>query len=94
MAHVIKHNGGRKTVLLNPAEKGLRYSRELRNNTNQKGESLTKDQRSYRSGYLDARRDNADAYSYNKAKANGTLAEWRAKKKARRARRSRSKKSN
>ena len=84
---IFDKQGNKKTVLLNPSEKGQRYSRELKKGTNHKGQTLNEKQRAYRGGYLDARRDNADAYRYNKAKRDGTLDSWRAEKKARRARR-------
>ena len=60
---------GREIVLLNPSEKGQRYALELRENFSGKtGETLTKAQRSYRSGYLDARKDSAKAWKHNQKK--------------------------
>lgn len=63
--------------MLNPAEKGRKYSAELKagiratNNhevkrdKNGKKITLTKSQRSWRSGYLTALKDNAKAYKSN-----------------------------
>jgi len=64
-----KNKEGKTVTLLNPAEKGQLYARELKDNYNPKtGYELTHTQRSYRSGYLDARKDNAKAYKHNKEK--------------------------
>ncbi len=69
MSVKIKRKDGSTCVLLNPAERGALYARELKDNYNPRsGNELTKTQRTYRSGYLDARKDNAKAYKYNKAK--------------------------
>ncbi len=69
MAVKVKNRQGRTVTLLNPAEKGQLYSRELKDNYNARtGDGLTRTQRSYRSGYLDARKDNAKAYKYNQKK--------------------------
>lgn len=65
---VIKKDGSTVT-LLNPAEKGQLYARELKDNYNPRtGNELSKTQRSYRSGYLDARKDSAKAWKHNKEK--------------------------
>ncbi len=66
-----KTKRGKEVTLLNPAEKGRKYASELKNGqryTNQ-GElkvdkdsnpmSLSREQRAYRSGYLDSRKDSA-----------------------------------
>ena len=65
---------GSNFTLLNPGGKGKKYSKELKTNTaytndgrvkkNNKGKtvSLTKQQRAYRAGYLQARVDAAKAY--------------------------------
>lgn len=69
MAVKITLKNGRPALLLNPSEKGQKYAAELGANfSGNTGETLTKAQRAYRSGYLDARRDNAKAYKYNKKK--------------------------
>ena len=63
MSSVVKTNSGKKIVLLNPAEKGKRYSRQLRNGcVSETGEVLTDSGKSFRRGDLTARRDNAEAY--------------------------------
>ena len=65
---------GKGVMLLNPSEKGLKYSLELKTNcalTNRgkrkkdkygKNIKLTKAQRSYRAGYLDHQKDSNRAY--------------------------------
>ena len=69
MAVTVINRKGQTITLLNPSEKGQLYARELKDNYNPRtGDGLTKGQRAYRSGYLDARKDNAKAYKHNKAK--------------------------
>lgn len=64
MAHVIKTKKGNKIVLLNPAEKGKRFARQIKSGVVQEtGEVLTKEDKKYRAGYLDARKDSANAYN-------------------------------
>lgn len=64
MAMNVKTKKGRK--FYTPAAKGEKYAFELKNNYNAStGETLSKNARAYRSGYLDARSDNAKAYKYN-----------------------------
>ena len=70
----------RGRTLLNPQEKGLKAADELRNNimlTNEgnikfdnfgKPQKLTKEQRAYRSGYLDARKDSAKCWKAQQKK--------------------------
>ena len=68
MVKVVNRNG-QTVTLYNPAEKGSIYAFELKNSYSTKtGESLTRAQRAYRSGYLDSRKDNGRAYKHNKAK--------------------------
>lgn len=62
MAKVIQSKSGKKIVLLNPAEKGKRFSRQLKSGKGFNGEKLTASQRAFRSGYLAARSDSAKAY--------------------------------
>lgn len=63
MAKVIRHKSGKKVVLLNPAEKGKRYARQLKSGfVSETGEKLTKVDRAFRRGYLTARSDNAKAF--------------------------------
>ena len=77
MAIKIKRNG--KTItLLNPAEKGEKYAKELRlgkkftndgtvkKDKNGKAIKLSKKERAYRGGYLDGRNDNAKAFKSKK----------------------------
>lgn len=69
MAVKVTNRNGQTVTLLNPAEKGELYAREFKDNYNPRtGDALTKGQRAYRSGYLDARKDNAKAWKHNKAK--------------------------
>ena len=61
MAFKTKNN----IILRNPSEKAKRYSRQLRNNrVAETGKTLSKEDRAYRGGYLDARKDNAKAYCH------------------------------
>ena len=80
MAFVTKSKSGKRIALLNPAEKGRKYSLELKHkkgltnfgkrklDKNGYTKRLTKEQLSYRAGYLDARKDSAKAYKSNKKK--------------------------
>ncbi len=75
---LFKNARGKKVVLLNPAEKGVKYATELKNNvkltntgickTDKKGRcrKLSKAERAYRSGYLQSRKDSANAYLSSK----------------------------
>lgn len=78
MATIIS-KGGKKITLLNPSEKGRKYADELRNGVRQRNDGLlkvdsvfgkpvrlTKAQRAYRAGYLDARNDNAKCFNAKK----------------------------
>lgn len=101
MAVTVKDKRGNTRRLFSPADKGRMAAKSLKEGkkynprTNSfDGKALDQKDRAYYKGYLAARQDSADAYRYNKAKADGTLDSYRAEKKARRARRSRSKKSN
>lgn len=69
----ILRNDGKLITLLNPSEKAEKFADELKMNTHYTNDSkikadkfgnasLTKAQRAYRSGYLDARKDSAKAY--------------------------------
>ena len=78
--HLVNDFDGRKFTALNPSGKGAKYAKELKDgkrvtnsgspklNVNGKQMSLTKEQRAFRSGYLQARKDSANAY---KAKNGG-----------------------
>lgn len=75
MAVTALNKKGRKVTLLNPSEKGKKYAMELKTNVpqtnngllkvNQNGEirSLSKAQRAYRAGFLDAQKASAKAYN-------------------------------
>lgn len=74
MAKTVKTKKGNTIVLLNPAEKGAKFAKELRskyrltNDLNVKCDNdgvpleLSKEARAYRSGYLAARKDSANCY--------------------------------
>lgn len=74
MAIRVSSKNGKEIVLLNPAERGKKYSIELKHNTaltnsarrkkDDKGNilHLSDKQRAFRAGYLSARNDNAKAY--------------------------------
>lgn len=75
----VRTRRGTYKTLLNPSEKAGKYAGELRTGIRKTNEGrykadkngdvgLTKVQRSYRAGYLDARKDNAKAYNANKKK--------------------------
>jgi len=68
-------------TFLNPAQKGLKYATELSLNTHLTNDwevkqdkngnelKLNDKARAYRSGYLDARTDNANCFKHNRKKA-------------------------
>lgn len=63
MSRIYKTKNGKSIVLLNPAEKGKRYARQLKSGVIQEtGVVLTPTGKSFRIGYLTARSDNAKAY--------------------------------
>lgn len=63
MAHVVRTRKGNKIILRNPAEKGKRFARQMKNGfVSETGEVLKKEGYAYRAGYLQARNDNAKAY--------------------------------
>ena len=81
MAKQVRTRNGKTITLLNSAEKGRKFAKELKNkkkyvNSNgfktvkkdDKGREikLTKSQASYRMGYLAARRDSANAFKSKK----------------------------
>ena len=78
MAVTVKGKNGKNVTLLNPAERGEKFAKELKQNrkrTNagsykldkdKKSIKLTKEERAYRAGYLDARSDGAKAYKAKK----------------------------
>ena len=77
MAVKVKNNKGRIVTLLNPSEKASKYAYELKNNIRTTNDGrfkpdkngdlgLSDTQRSYRSGYLQARKDSANAFKSRK----------------------------
>lgn len=84
MTIVIDKRTGRKKRLMNPSETGNKYAVELKRGihltnfgkpkTNKYGvvRKLTDTQKSYRSGYLKARKDNARAWNYRKGNKSNT----------------------
>ena len=79
MAVTIRTKKGDYITLLNPSEKAGKFASELRTGIRKTNDGrykadkngdvgLSSDQRAYRSGYLDARKDNAKAYKHNKSK--------------------------
>lgn len=80
MAVTFTRKDGRQVTLLNPAEKGKKFVKELQigcHHTNQMErkldkdgnlQPLTKEERSYRAGYLDSRKDSANCYKANQKK--------------------------
>lgn len=77
---IVKNRKGNEVALLNPNQRGRKYAKELKKNirytnmnepkTDKDGvvQTLTKGQRAYRAGYLQARQDSADAYNYKNDK--------------------------
>lgn len=68
MAHIVRgrsrKSGNYTIVLRNPAEKGKRYSRQLRAGCiTETGEVLSPTDKAWRAGYLSARSDNAKAFN-------------------------------
>ena len=72
----IKDKKGRTITLLNPAQKGKKYSQELKEGyaISNSGKyridedgpiPLTDTQKAFRSGYLSARKDSAKVYKHN-----------------------------
>ena len=65
----VKTKNGKWIQLLNPSQKGRKYSKELKSRKSvYNGRPLAPTQLSFRSGYLKARSDNAGAWKANKAK--------------------------
>ncbi len=82
MSKTFRLKSGNTITLLNPAEKGEKYAKELRTgkkytndgivkkDKNGKVIKLGKKERAYRGGYLDGRKDNAKAYKSKRSKRN------------------------
>ena len=63
MSRIHKTKSGTTIVLLNPAEKGKRYARQLKSGyIAETGVVLSPVDKSFRIGYLTSRSDNAKAY--------------------------------
>lgn len=62
MATLITTRNGRKVVLLNPAERGKRYSRELANGRKYNGTPLSDTEAAFRMGVLNERKMQAKIY--------------------------------
>ena len=77
MSVVVENRNGKMVTLLNPSERARKFSIELKhgkaltNNAKRKmgkdGKQikLTKEQKAFRSGYLQARKDSANAFKSN-----------------------------
>ncbi len=60
---------GFKITLRTPAEKARRFADQLKKGKiDETGKKLTKSDRSYRHGYLNARNDNSKAFKHNESK--------------------------
>ena len=80
MSVTVMSRKGKKVVLLNPSEKGAKFAKELKQGVkrtnsgsfkldkNKKSIHLSKEDRAYRAGYLDARKDSANAFKARKKK--------------------------
>ena len=62
MATLINTKNGKKIVLLNPAERGKRYSRELSNGRKVDGTPMTDTEAAFRMGVLNERKTQAKIY--------------------------------
>lgn len=69
MATLIETKNGKKVVLLNPAERSKRYSRELKKGKKVDGTPLTETEAAFRMGVLNERKTQAKIFKKNKAKA-------------------------
>lgn len=69
MATLIETKKGKKVVLLNPAERSKRYSRELKKGKKVDGTPLTETEAAFRMGVLNERKMQAKIFKKNKAKA-------------------------
>lgn len=77
---IVKNRKGNAVALLNPNQRGRKYATELKKGIRYTNmalpkvdkdgvvQQLTKGQRAYRAGYLQARQDNANAYNYKNDK--------------------------
>ena len=79
MATLIETKNGKKVELLNPAERGKRYSRELANGVKHDGTPLTDTEAAFRMGVLNERKTQAKIY--NKKNGLKSKAKHRGKRK-------------
>lgn len=79
MATLIKTKNGKKIVLLNSAERGKRYSRELASGVKHDGTPLTDTEAAFRMGVLNERK--IQAKIYNKQNGLKSKAKKRGKRK-------------
>ncbi|MDE5601607.1 MAG: hypothetical protein K2J16_03830 [Clostridia bacterium] len=63
MATLIETKSGKRIVLLNPAERSKRYSRELANGRKVDGTPLTETEAAFRMGVLNERKVQAKIYN-------------------------------
>lgn len=63
MATIIKTRNGKKVVLLDPAERSRRYSRELKSGKKHDGTSLSAAEAGFRMGVLNERKTQAKIYN-------------------------------
>lgn len=63
MATLIETKNGKKVVLLNPAERSKRYSRELANGRKVNGTPITATEAAFRMGVLNERKTQAKIYN-------------------------------
>lgn len=68
MATLINTKNGKKIVLLNPAERGKRYSRELSNGRKVDGTPLSATEAAFRMGVLNERKTQAKIYNKKRGK--------------------------
>lgn len=89
-----KSRSGKPITLLNPAEKGEKYANELRMGVKVTNDGviktkdgcpipLTEEDKRFRNGYLNARKDNVNAWKSKEAKKAAKKAERERKKAAR-----------
>ena len=82
---VVTNRKGKKVRLMNPNQKATKYAEELKNDLhytnfgkvkttkNGKPKRLNDNQKAWRSGYLQARKDNARAFKSNRRKRNNVV---------------------
>ena len=68
MATILENKNGKRVVLLNPAERGKRYSRELKNGVKHDGTPLTDTEAAFRMGVLNERSTQAKIYNKQNGK--------------------------